>query len=211
MVNSYSYLCALSLVEKSIAASVPAFDNVSVNFSEEHEQFMQRLFRKMKDDKYHTSAGTAVKVFLIAAVLLSIATTVIGVPRTKEYNITDYGIYSEYTVVGETSETPVDSIKIGYMPDGFEKVSETVSEYMIVYYYEYNNETISILKSDLRTPACFDSENNSVEIIHEDALEYVCYYNDDCNGYIFNNGKYIYSVQTTLDKSEAFKIIKHLK
>lgn len=211
MANSYSYYRALSLVEQSIAASVPVFDDNPIVFSKNHEQFMKQLFRKMKGGKYHSSSGTVLKVLLIAAVLLSIATVVIGIPRTKAYNVTDYGVYSEYAIVGEVTETPVDSLEIGYLPEGFEKVNEAVNEYLIVYNYKYNDETINISKSDLRLPVSFDSENCIVEKINADGLEYICYYNDDYNGCIYNDGKYIYFISTTVDKNETFKIVRYLK
>ena len=123
----------------------------------------------------------------------------------------DFGIYSEYKVVAETKDIPVEEMEIGYMPDDFKKVNETVSEYMIYYVFEYNGNQIALYKGGINYPVQFDSEKNSIETVTADGIKFVSYYNEGNNGFIWNDGKYIYTVKSTVDKDEALEIARHLK
>lgn len=211
MANSYSYYRALSLVEDSIVASLPVFDDTDVEFSESHQQFMQKLFNKMKGGKYKSSVRTVVKVIVAAAVILSLTTTVIGFPRTKEFTVTDYGIYSEYSVTEDSKDYPVKEIHVGYIPEGFEITNKTNLMFYISNEYAKDDEIIQITKMNIKYSLNFDSENCTVETESTDGLKYICSYRDGLSIFVWNDGKYIYCVKTTIDKNEAFKIARHLK
>lgn len=206
-----SYYNALLMAEKRMVDSVPDFDDEPVIFSDEHELAMKLLFEKIRIKKQHKLLKTALKVFAVAAVILSITITVIGFPRTKAFEITDFGIYSEYKVTADVKGVPVENIKIGYMPDNFEKVNEIISDYIKLYIFEYNGNQITLCKSNINYPVQFDSEKNSIETISVDGIKYVSFYKDEYNGFIWNDGKYIYMVKSNIDKDEAFKIARHLK
>lgn len=206
-----SYYNALLMAEKSVADSVPEFDDEPVSFSKEHESAMKLLFEKMSGKKRHNSIKTALKVFAVAAVILSLTVTVIGFPRTKAYEVTDFGVYSEYKVVAETKDIPVEEMEIGYMPDDFKKVNEIVSDYMKLYVFEYNGNQITLYKGSINYPVKFDSEKNSIDTVSADGIKFMSYYKGNYNGFIWNDGKYIYTVKSTVDKDETFEIARHLK
>lgn len=206
-----SYYNALLMAEKSVADSVPDFDDEVITFSKEHELAMKLLFEKMSGKKRHNSIKTALKVFAVAAVLLSITVTVIGFPRTKAYEVTDFGIYSEYKVIAETKNFPVEEMDIGYLPENFKKVNEVISDYMKIYVFEYNGNQITLYKGSINYSVQFDSEKSITETVSADGIKFVSFYKEGYNGYIWNDGRYIYMVKSNVDKDEAFKISRHLK
>ena len=67
-------------------------------FSKKHNKVINDIIYGKQDKKIKLSKGT-IKVLLIAAVLLAIATTAFAIPQSREYIVDKFSNNSEYNVV----------------------------------------------------------------------------------------------------------------
>ena len=67
-------------------------------FSKKHNKVINDIIYGKQDKKIKLSKGT-IKVLLIAAVLLAIATTAFAIPQSREYIVDKFSNHSEYNVV----------------------------------------------------------------------------------------------------------------
>lgn len=97
-------------------------------FSKRHQKKISALSDKMRSDKYHRLTRTAVKIIIVAAVILSIATTVIALPGPKKF-LTSF--YSDHMVISlEDADTVANNSKIAVkLPEGYTVAEEDYSEY----------------------------------------------------------------------------------
>ena len=89
-------------------------------FSKKHNKVINDIIYGKQDKKIKLSKGT-IKVLLIAAVLLAIATTAFAIPQSREYIVDKFSNHSEYNVVDKKKSKRVKSLNVKYIPAGFEK------------------------------------------------------------------------------------------
>ena len=95
-------------------------------FSKKHNKVINDIIYGKQDKKIKLSKGT-IKVLLIAAVLLAIATTAFAIPQSREYIVDKFSNHSEYNVVDKKKSKRVKSLNVKYIPAGFEKGALSVA------------------------------------------------------------------------------------
>lgn len=181
-------------------------------FSKSYERKMKKLFNKMRNDKYHRFTTNTVKVLVAAAIIMSIATTAFAIPTTREYIFNHFKNYAVYTVADVDKAEKVDSISIGYLPEGFNKVHEDITNDRITLMYEKEDEWIKIDKIKLDFTIYKDNEYNDFETKTINGIDYVCAVNEyGNNGIFWNDGEYVYSIYSDLNMNELLTIAENLK
>lgn len=182
-------------------------------FSKKHNEKMQSLLQNEPKDKKHRLSGKAITFILIAAIIMAVATTVFASPSCREFILKQYSSYSEY-YVPDAKNSRVETLKVNYVPDGFEKNGE-YEEYFI---YSYNNvvnskEYFEVHKVVLNAKISFDSKKYDSENININGIEGIYFSSDDekDKGIVFNNGKYIFIVKGNIDKQTLIEIAQNVE
>ena len=201
---------ALWLSAENWADSFPT-DSPKHKFSETHNKVINEIIYGKQDKKIKLSKGT-IKVLLIAAVLLAIATTAFAIPQSREYIVDKFSNHSEYNVVDKKKSTKVKSLNVNYIPAGFEKVEDYISEDFYIENYKNADKSFAVQKLKLSRSIGFDTEYHDAENIKTNDLDGV-YYRDDNEekGIIFNDGNYIYIISGNIEKDELVKIAQNVE
>ncbi|MCM1286354.1 MAG: DUF4367 domain-containing protein [Acetobacter sp.] len=179
-------------------------DSYDYEFTKSFEKEMNRLIDKMRKDKYHKLTRKSVQTLIIAAIILSFATTAFAIPSSRKYIIKQFKDHFSYSVVEIDDVESVESIIVGYIPEGFKKTYEDESQLGIIYEYKNNKNWFSVSKDKLDTEVNFDSLEKEYIIIND--TEYLLFTTDGTNGVIWNNGLYTYSISGNINKNELIKI-----
>ena len=182
-------------------------------FSKEHNEKMQSLLQNKPKDKKHRLSGKAITFILIAAIIMAVATTVFAIPSCREFILKQYSSYSEY-YVPDAKNSRVETLKVNYVPDGFEKNGE----YEECFIYSYNNvdnskEYFEVHKVVLNAKISFDSKKYDSENIYINGIEGIYFSSNDekDKGIVFNNGKYIFIVKGNIDKQTLIEIAQNVE
>lgn len=177
-------------------------------FSKKHTEILKNVLRHETEKKQHKLSKKTIKILLIAAILMSLATTVFAIPASREYIIEKFFNHSEYNVVGTGDVKEVTSLKLNYIPTGFEKTED----YGNILLYEKGDKSFSVQKSELTATIKFDTEKHGSETLTINGREAV-YSKSDNNeqGLIFNNGEYIYVISGNIDKEELVNIAQNVE
>ena len=176
----------------------------------EYEKAIQKLFDKMRRNKFHKLTRKTARAILIAAILLLIATVALASTVGKDFVIKHFGSYATYEVVNNEKGEKVDGINIGYIPEGFEQTDYQQLKDMIVVVYEYNNYHIDISKITIESKESYNLEKINHETIENSGIEYI-YYEDEVNkGIVWNNGEYSYTISGNITKNELLKIAESI-
>ena len=179
-------------------------------FSEQHNWIMDNLFNNMQIKVKPKLSKNTIKFLLIAAILLALATTVVAVPLTREYIVNKFSNYSEYEVLDRSKYYEVDSPPIlNYVPAGFVLIDNEFIEHL-----EYTNGDMrfAVSKYEIDGQFYFDTEEYPSEEIMINGIKGVYFRSDeDYAGIVFNDNKYIYSVDGNIDKEELVKIAQNIE
>lgn len=174
-------------------------------FSKKHNKVINEIIYGNQDKKIKLSKGT-IKVLLIAAVLLAIATTTFAIPQSREYIVDKFSNHSEYNVVDKKKSKRVKSLNVKYIPAGFEKVED----YDFLVQYEKGDRNFVVDKLELSGSVGFDTEHYETENIKINGIDAVYYRsNNNGKGIIFNDGNYIYIISGNIEKDELVKIAQN--
>ena len=196
---------ALWLSAENWADSFPT-DLPKHKFSKKHNKVINDIIYGKQDKKIKLSKGT-IKVLLIAAVLLAIATTVFAIPQSREYIVDKFSNHSEYNVVDKKKSKRVKSLNVKYIPAGFEKVED----YDFLVQYEKGDRNFVVDKLELSGSVGFDTEHYEPENIKINGIDAVYYRsNNNGKGIIFNDGNYIYIISGNIEKDELVKIAQNV-
>ena len=88
-------------------------------YSKQHNRNMQKLFSKMRKDKYHKYTKNTTRVLIIAALISSMTTTAFAIPQSREYIIRKLFNHSSYTIKDVSNMETVSDLTVGYIPNGF--------------------------------------------------------------------------------------------
>lgn len=175
-------------------------------FSKKHNKVINEIIYGEQDKKIKLSKGT-IKVLLIAAVLLAIATT-FAIPQSREYIVDKFSNHSEYNVVDKKKSKRVKSLNVKYIPAGFEKVED----YDFLVQYEKGDRNFVVDKLELSGSVGFDTEHYEPENIKINGIDAVYYRsNNNGKGIIFNDGNYIYIISGNIEKDELVKIAQNVE
>lgn len=177
-------------------------------FSKKHTEILKNVLRHETEKKQHKLSKKTIKILLIAAILMSLATTVFAIPASRDYIVEKFFNHSEYNVVGTSDVKEVTSLKLNYIPTGFEKTED----YGNILLYEKGDKSFSVQKSELTATIKFDTEKHGSETLTINGREAV-YSKSDNNeqGLIFNNGEYIYVISGNIDKEELVNIAQNVE
>lgn len=205
--STFEEVCLLSCEQW-----VDSFPNDIPNhrFSEQHNRIMDNLFNNMQIKVKPKLSKNTIRFLLIAAILLALATTVVAVPLTREYIVNKFSNYSEYEVLDRSKYYEVDSPPIlNYVPAGFVLIDNEFIEHL-----EYTNGDMrfAVSKYEIDGQFYFDTEEYPSEEIMINGIKGVYFRSDeDYAGIVFNDNKYIYSVDGNIDKEELVKIAQNIE
>lgn len=181
-------------------------------FSKNHRQKMNKLFDKMRNDKYHKFTKRATRVLLVAAIVLSFTLTAFAVPTSRDFLIKKFKEYSIFSVEDSSTLKIHGNINIGYIPDGFNQTENFESEYLYTYNYEGNaNQWFSVEITSNSMDFVLDTEEYEYEEFDGGNIKYFLYKsNQNTNGVIWHNEKYTFIVCGNLSKSEILNIAQNV-
>lgn len=184
-------------------------ESYECDFSKTFEKEMQRLVDKMRNDKYHKFTRKTMSALIIAAVVLSFATTAFAIPSSRKYIIEKFTDHFSYAVIEPDNIDTVEDIIVGYIPEGYEKRNEYIFEKEISQEYQRDDEWFIISKNTIDTEINFDALDTESKTI--DGTKYLFFMTDSTNGVIWNDSLYVYSVSGKINKEELIKIAIEIK
>lgn len=202
--------CALS--NKEWADALPK-DIPDYSFSKAHNKKMQKLIRRMHGDKYRSTSKNTLRIILVAAVILSlsISTTVFAFPESKPYILKNNGIESSYEVSDISICLQVRNLHVGYLPNGVQLTEKTEDSVLYSNYYKSDSKDILIQKQTLDGYVIIDTEYSGTETIHNKGIDYLIYCSENgFYGAVWNDGRYLYTVDGKLSRDELLNIVKNV-
>lgn len=183
-------------------------------FSKHHQKKIAALNDKMRSDKYHRLTRAAIRIIIAAAVILSIATTVIALPGPKKF-LTN--IYSDHLIISvDDADIIPDKNEISVeLPEGYTITEEYYSDYYSTVTYERSGDSIQICRMTENAESAIDTEHTNIKTITENGIEFTVATNKDKtkkNKNVFwNYNSHIYIVTSNLDENEIIDICKTIK
>lgn len=174
----------------------------------EYEKAIQKLFDKMRRNKFHKLTRKTARAILIAAILLLIATVALASTVGKDFVIKHFGSYATYEVVNNEKGEKVDGINIGYIPEGFEQTDYQQLKSVIYIIYEKDVMHFNVYKTVLNSVESFNADKTTEEVINLDGFEYLYYDNQNDRGIVWNNSRYSYRITGNISKTELLRIAK---
>lgn len=177
-------------------------------YTKRHTKWLNNLFNKMRDNKYHKFTTKTVRLIIAAAIIATLLFTAFAIPSSREYIIENFGIFGTYKLTEANNNSVNGKLKIGYIPEGFE-LTEEVSKPKFTYstFRNSNNITIDISKYVSATEIDFDIEVIETENIVIDNTTYIYSLSqNNTRNVIWNKNDYIYVISSSLDKEELLKI-----
>lgn len=181
-------------------------------FSKEHNKAIEKIIYPDKKDYHINFSKKSVKILLIAAILLSFATTVFAIPTCREHILNKFSNHSEYSVTSSDKAKDVKSLDVNYVPNGFKIFEKDTNKFGYIYEYRHDEKIFTVEKIMIDIPINFDTEKYGSEEIEINGIRAICYRSDDdIYGIIFNNGEYIFSISGNLSKDELVKIAQNVE
>ncbi|MGN1316452.1 MAG: DUF4367 domain-containing protein [Acutalibacteraceae bacterium] len=207
--NNFEEVCLLS--HEKWVASFPE-EIPKHRFSQKHKQKMKEIFSGGAGESKHRLSKTTIRILLIAAILLAVATTAFAIPTARKYITEKFLDHSEYEIVDKRGAKDVTSLTVNYIPEGFELSDEFYSERLFTFEYAKGDEFFAVDKYSLGAGITYDTEHNDSESIIINGLDAIYFKTDvEAKGIIFNDGKYIFVVTGTVSKEELIKIAQNIE
>ncbi len=181
--------------------------------SETYEAFINRLFDKMRGNKYHRFTKKATTIILIAAILFALVVAGFSATVSREFVVRAFSDHSEYSVVDKEGKKRVKELTLGYIPEGFTLESESGNKKTLLHKRFVNGSLcFDIDKSSISSTIGYDSKTE-VENIDIDGITYVCFSDPqyDLCGLIWNKNGYIFYLQGNIEKDEILKIAQSVE
>ena len=199
-------------IEKAVALDTQAWLNTlprevpAYAFSAPYLKFIAKLTDKMRGDKYHRFTKKATAVVIIAAILLSISIVALAATVGKDFILKHFNGYAQVEVSDVEKSSFVANFVLTYIPEGFNKTDEFVSQGIITYSYSNNDSWFDISKEEITSDIGIDEEYGSVLEIEYKGKKYLLSEDESGRALIWNDGKYLYDINGTLSKEELLKI-----
>ena len=178
-------------------------------FSKSFDKRMDILTDKMRNNKYHRMSRKTMRVLIVAAIILSFATTAFAIPSTRKYLITQFKDHFLYTVTDIAEINKTDNIVVEYIPDGFIKTDEDVSDIGI--YNEYCKDELRFIIYKNPIDVSVNYDNTSYEVMEINNIEYIIAELNNTMVIIWNNGLYTYRISGNIDKELLLRIAASTK
>lgn len=182
-------------------------------YTERHEKWLNNLFNKMRDNKYHVFTTKTVRLILIAAVLATILLTAFAIPSSREFIIEKFDVFGTYKLTDSNNNSVSGKIIVGYIPEGFELTEEvSKSKFTHSTFRNSNNVTIVIGKYSSTSEVDFNIETVETENIVIDNTTYIYSLSqNNTTNIIWTKNDYIYSITGNISKTEIIEIAKTIE
>lgn len=201
--NNFAKACMLSNEDwiNSLPTEIEAYE-----FSKHHNRQMNKLFSKMRKDKYHKYTKNTLRVLIVAALISSMTITAFGIPQSREFIIKKLFNYSSYTIKDVSDMDIVSNLTVEYIPDEFELIDKFESNSL--YYCEYGDydKYIIISKYTLDNKINFDTETSDYKEILIDNIKYISYNSNTNSGIVWNSNGYLYAIEGNISNDELLQI-----
>ncbi len=189
-----------------------------VEFSAEHEEKMQRLFKqeRAKRRRKNTMKYAKIAACLLAVLIVGAGITISSVDawRVKFMNYvfdfsqpnTDIN-FSEQ----EGTEYKDEEITLGYVPSGFALTEQDKSRQGLTLSFENKEQYFYISLSRIDASFSMDTEDGSAEKTTINGYEAAYTSNDNINTLMWHNGEYVFTIYGNLSKAEIFKIAEKIE
>ncbi|MBQ7071487.1 MAG: DUF4367 domain-containing protein [Ruminococcus sp.] len=189
-------------------------------FSEKHKKKMAKLIKRQRKPYFKLICTTGRRVACIIVAIVAIAASTLSVKAVREaiFNFITR-IFSDHTVVTVESgtaegypETIEEEYYISDLPEGFELVDHQITNTTITSSY-FNKESYIVFTQYVKKhfKRNIDNETTLYEKIVYDNQEYLIYSSKHDSLYILDNGSYILSIQSNLDKNTILGLFKSTK
>jgi len=210
--NNFEKACLLS--NEQWVSSLPE-EIADYTYSSRHNRRINKLFSRMRDNKYHRLTKGAARALVIAAIILSLSITAFAVPVSREFIIEKLSKYSLYKADDGYSEKRNKNLVCNYVPEGFSLYQEHRDENGFINAIEYksdNGEWYMVEVTDLNSTVSFDTEYYESEEIEFNGVKYILFKSDKKNnGAIWNFGGYIYKISGSITYEKVFEVAKNTK
>lgn len=183
-------------------------------FSKQHKEKIANLYDRMRKDKYHHLTRTTVKILIVAAIILSIATTVIALPRPKKFITNKYRDHIVISIDDPKSISNNNEISVE-LPDGFTVSDEKTSKYFSYVTYIKSGETIYISRITEDSESTIDLEHTDIKTVTINGIEYTVATNKDKSNMnksvYWNYNSNIYCVTSNIEENELLEICRTVK
>jgi hypothetical protein len=178
--------------------------------SPKHEKWKKNLFNKMRDDHYHRFTTNAVKIILVAAILLTMLLSAFVFPSSRETMLNDFNIASRFKITEHNKNAVNGEIKVGYIPEGFSfDKSIDLGKQKMYRYHNLSGEFFTILKCTSSLEMDFNTEFYDSEEIMIGNIKYIyCQGNEGVNNLVWTRNDYVYRIDGTFSKDEMIRIAK---
>ncbi len=202
--------CVLSFDEwiESFPDNVP-----KAECSEKHIKWKQKLFDKMRNDRYHRLTSKTIKIMLVAAILCALLLSAFVFPSSRETIVEEFDIFNTFKITKDNKNHINSDITVGYIPEGYKYTKTIVMEKQVSYIYQNDkSETLTITKCSSSSIVSYDNEKTtSKEIIISD-VKYVFSESETGNNSLtWTKNDYVYRIIGFLDLDELLKISDNVK
>ena len=182
-------------------------------YTERHEKWLNNLFNKMRDNKYHRFTTKTVRLIIAAAVLATFLLTAFAIPSSREYIIENFDVFGTYKLTDSNNNSVSGKISVGYIPEEFELTEEvSKSKFAHVTYSDSNGKTIVIGKYSSTSEVDFNIETVETENIVIDNTTYIYSLSqNNTTNIIWTKNDYIYSITGNISKTEIIEIAKTIE
>lgn len=152
--SNFTKACALS--QEAWLDSLPTeFDDYT--YSKKYNKEINTLINKMRNDKYHRFTKRTTRLLIVAAVIVSLAVTVIALPNSRSFIVKKFSGYG--VMYNNTYDlNSIENMSVGYIPDGFEYTGNGTDRDTNIKTYLNGRQYINIGKYGLSYSINYDSE-----------------------------------------------------
>lgn len=189
-------------------------------FSRWFDRRMDRLYSKMRGDRYHHLSRASLSILVAAALIATLMIASVAYGPARRYLIEVFDDHTEFqTENSGLTSIPMD-IQFGYIPSGFKLVEQEIDGATCVlskeggvglvsdYHFEDDNgRWIDVSKYAAGGQLDTDSEDHSIEVIsHNDTVYYLSFSEPDIYGVYWLESGIQYDLGGKLTRKEALKM-----
>ena len=189
-------------------------------FSARFEKKMDRLIKRRQKPYYALiSTGARRAACIIAAVVvLSASALSVKAVREKVWHFITR-VFSDHTKIttdreqfADYPETIEEEYFIGNLPEDFELVEYVSADTMVYSVYENYDSYISFSQSTKDSYVLnIDNEQSEQSTLETDGQEYMIIHNDNYYTIIWDNGKYVFTLTSNIDKDSTLDLCTSTK
>lgn len=190
-------------------------------FSEKHNKKMAKLIKRQRKPYFKLICTTGRRVACIIVAIVAIAASTLSVKAVREaiFNFITR-TFSDHTVVTFESgtaegcpETIEEEYYISDLPEGFERVDYSKIDTSVVSFY-FNNDDYIIFSQYAKKyyKTNYDNEQTTLTTNYStESQDYLVFESNEDATFIWDNGSYILSIQSNLDKNTIQELCESTK